>query len=310
MHFKVGSRASLLALKQTNFVIDELNKVYPNFTFEIVNITSTGDKNQNASISGIGVEGVFVKELEEALVKHDVDFVVHSLKDMPTLIDDKFELVSVLNRIDKRDVLVSPSHTSFNDLKPGSIIGTASIRRTCQLKALRTDLTYKSIRGNLPTRLKKLEEGYCDALIIAAAGLERLNLTNKITQYFEFELLTPPAGQGALAVECLANNFEVKAFLKSIDNELARAQIISERVLLAKLGGGCSYPIGAVSWIDHEQKLHLLGCVASLDGNSILRHAASLEINQARELGNIVAIKLIEAGALKLLGRGLNSISN
>ncbi len=314
MHFKVGSRSSSLALKQTNTVINELKKINSDFTFEIVNITSSGDINQHSTISGIGVEGVFVKELEEALVDHQVDFVVHSLKDMPTLIHSQCEIMSVLKRTEVRDVLVSKNNINFTNLPAGSSVGTSSIRRVCQLKSMRNNLNYQNIRGNLPTRLKKLEDGQYDAIILAAAGLERLGLSHKICQYFDVFELTPPAGQGTLAVECLISNDKIAEILKYIDDSTVRAQITAERSFLAKLGGGCSYPIGATAWVDDDHKLNLLGCVASLDGSSVIRHTLSHEFNNSREaqekLGETLALHLINNGALKLLSQDVKSISN
>jgi hydroxymethylbilane synthase len=292
---RVGTRASDLARLQTQIVVDTLKEVSPDTDVEVVLITTGGDKVQDRPIAQIGTRGVFVKELEEALLDGRVDFVVHSLKDMPTDVPPGLVLVAVLNRSDPRDVFVSADGGSFADLKPGARVATSSRRRAAQLSHLRSDLQFVDIRGNVPTRLRKLQQGECDAMILAAAGLLRLGLDKHIAEFFEADQCTPAAGQGALAVEC-RNEPGTLSLLSLLDDRIVRAEIECERAFLSELGGGCSVPIGALARADGE-RLVLEGCIAELDGKSVFRDKLEGKLAQAQEIGRKLSQLMMAGGA-------------
>ena len=298
---KIGTRESKLALLQTDMVVDELSKSFPDLNVEIIHITTGGDKVQDRPIADLGTRGVFVKELEEALFDKRVDLVVHSLKDLPTDMPQGLTLAAVLQRSDSRDVVVSHNKTKFMDLKPGSKVATSSRRRAAQLQNLRKDLQFIDVRGNIPTRLRKHDEGLCDAMILAAAGLLRLNLGDRISEYLDYDTSTPAAGQGALAVECRADDEAVLTLVKAIEDAKVRAEITAERAFLEKLGGGCSVPIGAFAETQEDGKISLRGCVASADGFEIIRSTATGAPEDAVSLGQSLAEKMLKLGAGNLL---------
>jgi hydroxymethylbilane synthase len=332
---RVGTRESQLARLQTDVVIAELKSNFPEVEFEVHPITTGGDKVLDRPIVELGGRGVFVKELEEALLEDRVDFVVHSLKDLPTDLPDGLTLACVLNREDARDIFVSSKASSFLELAPGSTVATSSRRRAAQLAALRKDLRFVDMRGNIPTRMRKLAEGQCDAMILAAAGLLRLQLADKITQYFDMDVCTPAVGQGALAVECRSGDSKIIDMLKQIEDSATRDEVTAERAFLDILGGGCSVPAGAHAQV-HERKeallfeesgiagtsfksgsnlnsgssfrpgssnifLTLTGCVASLDGSEVYRDSITGPREYAAQIGKALAKKLQEAGAEKIL---------
>jgi len=298
---KVGTRESQLAQLQTTIVTEAIKAQHPEIEVEVVFVTTRGDKTLDRPISALGTRGVFVKELEEALLAHEVDLVVHSLKDLPTDLPEGLCLASVLNRADPRDVLVSKNKTKFVDLPPGSKVATSSRRRAAQLRNIRHDLEFIDIRGNVPTRLRKHDEGVCDAMVLAAAGLIRLNLEDRITEFFDYERSTPAAGQGALAIECRSGDSEVLATVALIEDKSVRAEITSERAFLERLGGGCSVPIGAIAHLNDNGQLQLTGCVASIDGASIIRESSKGVAAEAEKVGIELANRLLELGARDLL---------
>jgi hydroxymethylbilane synthase len=298
---RVGTRESQLARLQTDIVIAALSGRFPELKFEVVPITTGGDKIQDRPIADLGGRGVFVKELEEALYADRVDFVVHSLKDLPTELPKDLILACVLNREDPRDVLISNDDTVLKNLPAGTRIATSSRRRTAQIKALRTDLEFCDIRGNIPTRLRKHTEGQCDAMILAAAGLLRLGLASRITEFLDLAISTPAVGQGALAVECRESDTAVLDFLRVIEDVQVRAEITAERAFLDKLGGGCSVPVGALGETLRDGRLRLTGCVAALDGSEVIRVSLESSHDQAHELGNNLAERVEELGADRIL---------
>ena len=298
---RIGTRESKLALLQTDMVVDELGKNFPDLKVEIIHITTGGDKIQDRPIADLGTRGVFVKELEEALFDNRVDLVVHSLKDLPTDMPGGLTLAAVLNRNDSRDVVVSHAKTKFMDLKPGSKVATSSRRRAAQLQNLRNDLQFIDIRGNIPTRLRKHDEGLCDAMILAAAGLLRLDMADRITEYLDYDISTPAAGQGALAVECRADDEAVLSLVKAIEDPRVRAEVTAERAFLEILGGGCSVPIGAFAETQDGGNIHLRGCVASADGLEVIRSTATGAPENAAALGQTLAKKMLKLGAGNLL---------
>lgn len=297
---RVGTRASQLARWQTDVVVARLTKQYPKLSCEIVTITTGGDKVLDKPISELGTRGVFVKELEEALLADEVDFVVHSLKDMPTDFPVGLMLASVLCRDDPRDVLVSRNGVLLKDLPAGSKLATSSRRRTAQIKALRSDLEFTDMRGNVPTRVKKLEEGQCDAMILAAAGLVRLEMQGHIAEFLDPQICTPAAGQGALAVECRSSDGRVRDFLQAVSEPDVRCEIDCERVFLSLLGGGCSVPIGAYARCEGDL-VHLIGCVAALDGSKVFRESVEGPRDKANQLAQKLAERMRESGAEDVL---------
>jgi len=297
---KVGTRASKLARLQTDLVVGRIAELFPSETVEIVTISTGGDRNRSVPIADLGVRGVFVKELEDALLAGDVDFVVHSLKDMPSDLPDGLCLVAVLNREDRRDVLVSRDGLSLAKLPPGSRVATSSRRRAAQIKAIRDDLEFVDIRGNVPTRIEKMQAGQCDAMVLAAAGLTRLGLDEHISEAFAIDVCTPAAGQGALALECREKDRELVEMLNSLDDSVVRAEIECERAYLAELGGGCSVPIGASAKVI-EDRLELTGCIAALDGSSIFRREHRGPRSEPASLGRELATLMLEGEARKVV---------
>jgi hydroxymethylbilane synthase len=298
---RIGTRESKLALVQTEIVRKALSAQFGDLRIEIVHITTGGDRVQDRPIAELGSRGVFVKELEEALLDRRVDLVVHSLKDLPTDLPQGLVLAAVLDRADARDVLVSNNKMSLHDLPTGSKVATSSRRRSAQLKHLRSDLEFVDIRGNIPTRLRKHDEGLCDAMVLAAAGLIRLGVQDRITQYLDYETSTPAAGQGALAVECRTDDATVFKLAAAIEESRARSEVTAERAFLQRLGGGCSVPIGVVAETIDQQKLRVLGCVASADGKHLIRSQLEGQSKDANKIGIDLANIMLELGAADLL---------
>lgn len=304
LKIRIGTRESKLALLQTDIVLARLKRLSLALDIEIVPITTKGDKVLDRPIAELGGRGVFVKELEEALLRHEVDIVVHSLKDLPTDMPESLALAAVLDRNDPRDVLLSKDNLEFLKLPSGSRIATSSRRRTAQLLNLRNDIEFVDIRGNIPTRIRKFDEGYCDAIVLACAGLNRLELQNRISQHFDIETVTPAAGQAALAVECRSLDAAVLDLLKQIEDADARMEADCERAYLGELGGGCSVPVGASAKIAAGQ-MTLTGCIASLDGKELMRESLTETVsgdpNLASKAGLALANKMLAAGGKKIM---------
>ena len=298
---KVGTRASKMSRTQTGFFIDQFQAKFPKNKCEVIPITVIGERDYARPIAELGVEGVFIKELEEALLNEEVDFVVHSLKDLPTSLPSALVLACVYNRIDPRDVLVSQNNLSFAELPSGSRVATSSRRRIAQLRAIRDDLVYMDIRGNVPTRIEKLDDGYCDAIVLAASGLTRIGMANRIAEYFDLEVSLPVPGQGALGVECRHNDISLLAQLKELDDADTRFAITAERTFLATVGGGCSMPIGAYAKLTNPQTILLQACIASIDGKELIKGEMSAPIGEAEMLGKRLAEHLLEQGAQKII---------
>jgi hydroxymethylbilane synthase len=298
-HIRVGTRESKLALLQTNMIIEVCRERFPNHSFEIVPLSTSGDKVLNKPIAELGTTGVFVKELEEALLENRVDFVVHSLKDVPTAVPDGLVIAATLLRDDPRDVFVSRGNVRFEDLPPGSRVATSSRRRAAQLQAVRKDLKFVDVRGNVPTRLRKLDEDQCDGMVLAAAGLLRLGFEERIAHYFPPAISVPAAGQGALGVECRAGDVQVESILAQIDDAQVRAEIMAERAFLGRMGGGCSVPIGVLGRLREDGVLHLAACVA--DGNRIITGEKEGTASGAASLGLALAEEMLKRGAAEIL---------
>lgn len=244
MHIRIGSRGSKLALWQSEYVANKIQTAFPHVTCEIVIIKTKGDKIQNISLQKIGDKGLFVKEIEEQLLNGSIDMAVHSMKDMPSLLPQSLIFTKALKREDARDVLILKDAKSIYDLKENAIIGTGSMRRATQIKKVRPDLIIKDIRGNVDTRLRKLEEEEYDGIVMAAAGLKRLGLQDKITQYLSFDEMVPACSQGCLAIELKEENEELLAMLNTLCDEESHTCVEAERFYLASMEGNCHIPVG------------------------------------------------------------------
>jgi hydroxymethylbilane synthase len=294
----VGSRGSQLALWQANWVKNRLATA--GFEVEIRIIKTTGDKLQHVPLAQSGTKGLFIKEIEEALAAGDVDLAVHSMKDLPTEQPSSLVVAAVPEREDARDVLISRDGKRFTELPAGARVGTSSVRRQSQLRKLRRNLELVPMWGNLDTRLKKLERGECDALVLAAAGIHRLGLRGRITEYFALDQMCPAVGQGALALEIRQADERLERAVKPLDHAPTHQAVHAERALLRRLGGGCQVPIAAHA-TPEDERLALLGVVASLDASTLIRATASGPISDPEGLGARVARDLLEQGAQAIL---------
>jgi hydroxymethylbilane synthase len=297
LRLRIGSRGSQLALWQANH-ISALLRVR-GYEVQIEIIQTTGDKITDAALAKVGTKGMFTKEIEEALAAGRVDLAVHSLKDLPTELPPGFEIVAITEREDPRDAFCSRLHSTIESLPQRARVGTSSLRRQAQLKAIRPDLDIHPLRGNVDTRLRKLEQGEHDAIILAAAGLKRLSKTELIEQIISAEIMCPAAGQGALAIEIREGDSATREHLEFLDNPAARAATTCERALLNRLGGGCQVPIGALAEM-RNGNLHLEAIVADPDGSRVLRESSDGDPNDPEKLG-------VGVGEM-LLGRGGNEI--
>lgn len=296
MRLRIGSRGSQLALWQANHIGALLRERGHDIEIEVIH--TTGDKIVDVALAKVGAKGMFTKEIEDGLASDRVDLAVHSLKDLPTELSDRFEIVAIPTREDPRDALCSVRYSSIEDLPQGARVGTSSLRREAQLKALRPDLMVHPLRGNVDTRLRKLQSGEYDAVILACAGLKRLGRTESVKQIISVDKMCPAAGQGALAIETRAGDDEVRNALAFLDDTASRTETDCERALLRKMGGGCQVPIGAsATWRNGE--LHLDAVVASPDGRVVLRESATGE--NADRLGKAVGEKLLRRGGAKIL---------
>ena len=301
---RIGSRGSQLALWQANHISELLRGQGHEVQIEV--IKTTGDKIADVALAQVGTKGMFTKEIEEALAEGRVDLAVHSLKDLPTETPSGFEIAAITEREDPYDVFCSSRYKSIVDLPQRARVGTSSLRRQAQLKALRPDLELEPLRGNVDTRLRKLVSGDYDAIILAAAGLNRLSKKEFVRQVIPVETMCPAAGQGALALEIRAGDAAIAQNVKFLDNASARASTTCERALLKKLGGGCQVPIGAFAEV-RDGRLYLQAVVADPDGTKVLRE--SRDGSDPIQLGEIVGDALLKQGGQAILdevyGRGV-----
>ncbi len=301
----IGSRGSKLALWQTEWVKAELERLVPGLEIEIKVLTTKGDRVLDVSLPKLGEQGkgLFTAELEEALFGGAIDLAVHSLKDLPTELPAGLQIGSITEREDVRDALVSRGGVkAFNELPPGALIGTSSLRRQAQICAARPDLIIEPVRGNVDTRLRKLDEGNFDAIILAAAGLRRLGYAGRITQYLSEEIMLSAVGQGALAIETRADDQFVNEIVHRINHEPTEKACNAERALLKGLGGGCLVPIAALGKIEGD-KISLDGLVAAPDGSQIVRGREKGLAVEAELVGQKLADELLRQGAGRLLSR-------
>jgi len=297
---KLATRDSALAIKQAQIVAHSLKKCHPHLDIKIVKIKTQADKNIDILLSKMGGKGLFIKELEEALLKKKADIAVHSLKDMPTQLPDGLALPCVLNRGAQADVLVSEKYPSLAALGRASSIGTSSLRRSIQLKKLLPDANVIPIRGNLQTRLARLQQGKLDALVLAQAGLERLSEQKKIVHIFSSEEMLPAAGQGVIALEVRLEDANIAQLIAPLNHSDTFSAIQAERALISLLEGGCHAPIGAYAVFDN-QMLSLTAWVGGVHSGKMIRAQARSMDNQPISLGQTVAQKLSDQGALDLL---------
>lgn len=277
----------------------------PGLTVDILGMTTSGDRQLDTALSKIGGKGLFVKELEQALLDGRADLAVHSLKDVPMHLEPEFTLAAIGERADPRDALVSSGYASLDALPDGALVGTSSLRRQSQLKAAYPQLRFAALRGNLQTRLNKLDRGDYDAIVLAAAGLERLGLGARIRTHLPISLSLPAVGQGVLGIETLAARSDVVAMLKPIDDGDARACVEAERAFSRALGGNCQVPIAAHAAVD-DGSLSLEGLVATPDGAQVLRATHSGAPHEAEKIGIQLAEELIARGAHAILAQCLN----
>jgi hydroxymethylbilane synthase len=296
---RIGSRGSALALWQANHIRDLVERGHGIRT-EIVVIKTSGDRLQDAPISGMSVKGVFIKELEDALLGRRIDLAVHSMKDVPTEIPSGLEIAAITKREDARDCLVSRNGAKLAALPARARVGTTSLRRQSQLRRMRGDLDVREVRGNVDTRLRKVESGDFDAVVLAMAGLTRLGWAVRATQIFEPGEMLPAVGQGALGIETRADDRETQTVVATLDDAATRTAVTAERALLAELQGGCQVPLGAWGRIENGALL-LDACVLSADGAEAIRQNARGNTENAASLGRELGEKLLAAGADRLL---------
>jgi hydroxymethylbilane synthase len=289
----IGSRGSKLALWQANHIADRLREYGAETRIEI--IKTTGDKIQDVPLAQVGGKGLFTKEIEEALLSGSIDLAVHSLKDMPTEIPPGLTLAAIPEREDPRDAMVG---AKLADLKHGARIGTSSLRRAAQLLALRRGFQVETLRGNVDTRLRKLDEGQYDAIVLASAGLRRLGWENRIAEMIPVKVMCPAVGQGALAIETRNDGGIARQFAAALNHEPTQTAVTAERALLAKLEGGCQVPIGAHARVE-GRRVRLMAIVASPDGSRLIRGSA--RGSAAVAIGTLLADALLESGADQIL---------
>jgi len=298
-HLRIGTRGSLLAKWQAEFVRKQLFAAAGVET-EIVIIKTAGDKLQGAPLSQIGGKGVFVKELEEALLEETIDLAVHSVKDVPTDVPSRLSFPAVCRRDDVRDCVVAANGTTIANLRKGARVGTSSLRRQAQIRHMREDLDVRDLRGNVDTRLRKVESGEYEAILLAKAGLDRLGLSQRITEILNPEQFLPAVGQGAIAIQCRVKDSEAADVVSRLDDVETRNAIVAERALLKAVEGGCQVPLGAWARVERDQ-LVMEACVCSADGTQCIRQRVAGSPSQAAELGEQLARLLFENGAQAIL---------
>lgn len=300
----VGSRRSNLALTQSEWVIEQLKKhAGDKYQFEIKKIVTKGDQILNVTLSKVGGKGLFVKEIEKAMYDKEIDFAVHSMKDMPAVMPEGLVIGSIPVREDHRDAFISKDHVKLADLPTGAVVGTSSLRRGSQILAVRPDLKIQWIRGNIETRMRKLKEENFDAIILAAAGLKRMNWNKDIvTEFLEPEVCVPAVGQGALAIECREDDRELLDLLTKINDEYTEKTVKAERTFLHLLNGGCQVPIGGYAYLDAD-KVVLTALVASGDGKTILKETVTG--TDPYQVGKEAADKLQLQGAQELVDKAI-----
>lgn len=297
---KIGTRGSRLALWQANWVKTALEAEDPSLSIELVIIKTKGDKILDVPLAKVGGKGLFVKEIEESLLNENIDLAVHSMKDMPAQIPQGLCIAAIPQREDPKDVLISKDNRRFSELPAGAIVGTGSLRRKAQLLFARPDLVVAPLRGNIDTRLKKLETENLDAIILAAAGVKRMGFEDKVTEYLDENIMLPAVGQGALCIEIRQNDPLVGPVVAGLEDSKTRAVIRGERAFSERLEGGCQVPIAAHGTI-HNNLFTLSGLVASVDGKTLYKHTMQGPENESATIGLELAERLISMGAKTII---------
>ena len=297
---KIGTRASKLALWQANWVKSTLIRNFPDREIVLVTIKTKGDKILDVPLAKVGGKGLFVKEIEQALLEGRIDLAVHSMKDMPAEIPAGLCIGAIPQREDAADVLISRDGFSFAELRRGAVVGTSSLRRGAQLRHARPDINIMPLRGNLDTRLKKLQTENLDAIVLAAAGVKRLNLEHRITEYLDAAVMLPAVGQGALCIEMRRNDPDIEPLVKTLDHSPTRAVVLGERAFLNRLGGSCQVPIAGHGEIKNNT-FHLTGLVADIDGSRLLKSNLAGALDSSQAVGVDLAEALLAQGADKIL---------
>jgi hydroxymethylbilane synthase len=299
-HIKIGTRGSLLATTQSTWVKKQIEAEHPGVTVELVKIVTQGDKILDVPLAKVGGKGLFVKEIEEALLRRDVDLAVHSMKDVPSELPEELHLGIIPRRENPHDAFIATKYAKFTDLPQGATVGTSSLRRKSQLAALRPDLEIVDLRGNLDTRLRKLDEGQFQAIILAAAGLNRLGMSSRATGYFTAKEMLPAVGQGALGLELRRDDADLLEGLAFLNDATTTIAVTAERGFLFRLEGGCQVPIGAYAKVDNG-RVELTGLVASLDGKVVLKESIAGPKEKAGELGVQLADRILDLGGREIL---------
>lgn len=297
---KIGTRGSALAVWQAEWVRSQLLALHPEYEVELVKIKTTGDKIQDVPLAQVGGKGLFVKEIETALLEGRVDLAVHSMKDMPAELPPGLCIGAVPERENPLDVLISRNGHAFKDLPEGARVGSSSLRRCAQARHARPDITVHSLRGNLDTRLRKLETEGLDAIVLAAAGVKRLGLKDRITEYLPETIMLPAIGQGALSIEIREEDETIHSLTVAMDHRDTRLAVETERAFLARLEGGCQVPIAGHAKVT-ENSIVLTGLVAEVDGSLLLREMMSGPLDQGEKLGVEMADRLLEKGGREIL---------
>ncbi len=300
MQIKIGTRGSQLALWQANWVKSAIQVYQKDISVTLEIIKTTGDKILDVPLAKVGGKGLFVKEIEEALLDGRIDIAVHSMKDMPAQLPEGLCIGAIPERENPHDVLISKNDLPLSDLPKGAGIGTSSLRRSSQLKHIRPDLVILPLRGNLDTRIRKIEEEKLDAIVLAAAGLRRLNYSDRISQYLPLEVMLPAVGQGALCIETRKDDPNVLPIVDTMNHAETRMVVLAERAFLSRLEGGCQVPIAAFGQME-EEKLILTGLVADIEGKAVIRKSLTASCLMAEQIGVDLAEKILEMGAGEIL---------
>ncbi|OCG37324.1 MULTISPECIES: hydroxymethylbilane synthase [unclassified Gilliamella] len=300
MNIRIATRKSPLALWQANFVKQQILTNHPNLTVELIPMVTKGDVLLDSPLSKIGGKGLFVKQLEQAILNNEADIAVHSIKDIPAEFPEGLTLATICKRDDVRDSFISNKYSNIDELPNGAIIGTSSLRRQCQLRAKYPHLQIKDLRGNVGTRLAKLDNQQYDAIILASAGLKRLALQDRIKQYIDTDLILPAVGQGAIGIETRADDKKILEILSVLDDKHSRVCIEAERAMNKALQGGCQVPIACYSQLNNNI-LSLQGLVGRIDGSKIIKGTLEGSITEAEKLGQELAKRLLDQGAKTIL---------
>ena len=299
---RIATRKSALALWQAEHVAALLRAAHPGLGVELEPMSTQGDRIQDRSLAAIGGKGLFIKELEVALAERRADIAVHSMKDVPAEMPEGFVIAAFLARADPRDALLCRRGNSLNDLPAGAKLGTSSLRRSAQILAARPDISIEPLRGNVDTRLSRLENGGLDAIVLACAGLVRLGFESRITARLAAGTMLPAVGQGAIGIECRSEDARARALVAALDDAATHTALAAERTFARTLGGSCQSPIAALARIEAD-RLTLQGLVAEPDGSRLLRDSVSGSCTQAEDLGEALARRLLDSGARELLER-------